>query len=70
LLFRRNIFSHHWMGFHWNVCGRIRFINLFGDFFPVAFAFLRRLPIIGSVLNMPGVKQVTDKIVSGGSLPV
>jgi len=46
------------------------FINLFGDFFPVAFAFLRRLPIIGSVLNMPGVKQVTDKIVSGGSLPV
>jgi len=46
------------------------FMNLFGDFFPIVLAFLRRLPIIGSILSMPGVRNVIDKVVSGGSLPV
>jgi len=46
------------------------FINLFGDFFPIVLAFLRRLPIIGTVLSLPGIKNLTDSIVSGGSLPV
>ncbi|KAI5474414.1 hypothetical protein MNV49_003365 [Pseudohyphozyma bogoriensis] len=39
------------------------FINLFGDFFPVVVAFLRQVPIIGPVLSMPVVRQVTDRIV-------
>lgn len=34
------------------------FINLFGDFFPVVIAFLRRTPVIGNMLNLPGVKVV------------
>eukprot|EP01112_Ceratiomyxa_fruticulosa_P022840 TRINITY_DN849_c0_g1_i5.p1 TRINITY_DN849_c0_g1~~TRINITY_DN849_c0_g1_i5.p1 ORF type:complete len:139 (-),score=2.25 TRINITY_DN849_c0_g1_i5:144-560(-) len=40
------------------------FINLFGDFFPIAFAFLRRLPIIGNIFNLPGVKYIRDKFQS------
>ncbi|KAI9179064.1 hypothetical protein H9P43_005726 [Blastocladiella emersonii ATCC 22665] len=31
------------------------FINLFGDFFPVVVAFLRRMPLIGPLLSAPGV---------------
>eukprot|EP01113_Clastostelium_recurvatum_P040190 TRINITY_DN6224_c0_g1_i2.p1 TRINITY_DN6224_c0_g1~~TRINITY_DN6224_c0_g1_i2.p1 ORF type:complete len:138 (-),score=4.63 TRINITY_DN6224_c0_g1_i2:111-524(-) len=46
------------------------FINLFGDFFPVAFAFLKRMPIIGSFFNLPGVKQLFDRYVTGSSLPL
>ncbi|OLY85103.1 Protein transport protein GOT1 [Smittium mucronatum] len=34
------------------------FINLFGNFFPVALGFLRRLPVIGSFLSLPGIRQV------------
>ncbi|RKO97928.1 hypothetical protein CXG81DRAFT_14398 [Caulochytrium protostelioides] len=45
------------------------FINLFGDFFPVVVGFLRRMPFIGNVLNLPGVSHVVDRIV-GRSLPV
>ncbi|KAK9685702.1 Golgi Transport, variant 2 [Basidiobolus ranarum] len=29
------------------------FINLFGDFFPVIFSFLRKLPLIGRLFNLP-----------------
>jgi len=46
------------------------FINLFGDFFPIVLAFSRRLPIIGNLLNLPVIKQLCDRVVSGGSLPV
>ncbi|KAH3767334.1 vesicle transporter GOT1B [Pelomyxa schiedti] len=46
------------------------FINLFGDFFPIVLSFLRRLPFIGTFLSFPGIKQLIDKIVSGGCLPV
>ncbi|KAJ3407286.1 hypothetical protein HDU80_009183 [Chytriomyces hyalinus] len=45
------------------------FINLFGDFFPVAISFLRKLPIIGPVLNTPGIAKIVD-MVSGSKLPV
>lgn len=34
------------------------FVNLFGDFFPVVVSFLRRMPVIGNVLSMPGFKYV------------
>jgi hypothetical protein len=45
------------------------FINLFGDFFPVVIGFLRKLPIIGNLLSLPGISQIVDKI-SGAQLPV
>ncbi|KAI7874814.1 Got1-domain-containing protein [Lichtheimia hyalospora FSU 10163] len=44
-------------------------LNLFGDFFPLVFAFLRRLPIIGSVLSHPGLTSVFDRFY-GPALPV
>jgi hypothetical protein len=34
------------------------FINLFGDFFPVIINFLRRLPVIGTLLSLPVIAQV------------
>ena len=36
------------------------FIVLFSGFFPVAVNFLRRIPIIGSILNLPGISSVSD----------
>lgn len=35
------------------------FINLFGDFFPVVIAFLKRMPVIGKFLTLPGVRHVS-----------
>eukprot|EP01114_Cavostelium_apophysatum_P014805 TRINITY_DN3925_c0_g1_i1.p1 TRINITY_DN3925_c0_g1~~TRINITY_DN3925_c0_g1_i1.p1 ORF type:complete len:140 (-),score=1.97 TRINITY_DN3925_c0_g1_i1:50-469(-) len=55
------------IGFFVEVFG---FINLFGDFFPIVLAFAKRLPVIGTVLSMPFIKQTIDRVVSGGSLPV
>ncbi|KAJ3358370.1 hypothetical protein AMAG_16570 [Allomyces macrogynus ATCC 38327] len=45
------------------------FINLFGDFFPVVVAFLRRVPVIGPVLSAPGVTHVVDRL-AGTRFPV
>lgn len=45
------------------------FINLFGDFFPVVLGFLRKLPVIGTVLNLPGISQFLDRML-GTQLPV
>eukprot|EP01080_Neovahlkampfia_damariscottae_P007959 gene7959-12425_t len=36
------------------------FLNLFGDFFPTVIAFLRNVPIIGNLLNMPGIRNILD----------
>jgi len=32
--------------------------------------FLRKLPVVGPILNMPGVKNVVNKIAPKGSLPM
>ncbi|KAI9139276.1 vesicle transport protein [Paraphysoderma sedebokerense] len=57
----------------WPVIGMIvemlGFVNLFGDFFPVVISFLRRLPVIGNFLNLPGVSKVVDQL-AGSKLPV
>ncbi|KAI9494822.1 Golgi transport [Zychaea mexicana] len=45
-------------------------LNLFGDFFPLVFAFLRQLPIIGSLLNHPGLSNTFDRFTAGPALPV
>ncbi|GAA5826623.1 hypothetical protein JCM10212_000090 [Sporobolomyces blumeae] len=46
------------------------FLNLFGDFFPVVLSFMRQLPVIGTFLSMPGVRQVTDRICGVRQSPV
>ncbi|KAI7833832.1 putative GOT1-membrane protein required for ER to Golgi transport [Kickxella alabastrina] len=50
----------------WSIVGILLesfgFLNLFGDFFPVAINFLRTLPLIGRFLSMPGIRQVVDRI--------
>lgn len=33
----------------------------FSGFFPVAINFLRRIPILGTFLNMPGISSVSKK---------
>lgn len=46
------------------------FINLFGDFFPVVLNFLRQVPVLGTVLNLPIIRDIVNRIVHGGRLPV
>ncbi|XP_046864142.1 vesicle transport protein GOT1B-like [Xenia sp. Carnegie-2017] len=38
------------------------FILLFGGFLPVVVNFLRRVPFIGNILNIPGISSVVNKI--------
>lgn len=42
------------------------FVLLFSGFFPVAINFLRRVPILGSFLNLPLINKFVDRI-SGDS---
>lgn len=50
----------------WSVVGMLvelfGFINLFGSFFPLAFSFLKTLPVIGNVLSMPLVTNFVDRL--------
>ncbi|ORY45842.1 putative GOT1-membrane protein required for ER to Golgi transport [Leucosporidium creatinivorum] len=46
------------------------FLNLFGDFFPVVVSFLRQVPVIGTFLSLPVVRQVTDRIAGVRQSPV
>lgn len=39
------------------------FIVLFSGFFPVAINFLRRVPILGMILNLPGISGLIDRLV-------
>ncbi|TFY77568.1 hypothetical protein EWM64_g6448 [Hericium alpestre] len=34
------------------------FLNLFGDFFPVILTFLRQLPFVGQLLNLPYIRNI------------
>jgi len=36
------------------------FVLLFSGFFPVAVNFLRRVPVIGTLLNLPGISSYLD----------
>lgn len=38
------------------------FILLFSGFFPVAINFLRRVPVLGTFLNMPGISAIMDRL--------
>ncbi len=47
----------------WPIVGMIvecyGFIVLFSGFFPVAINFLRRIPVIGQILNLPVISSVS-----------
>ncbi|EGG14997.1 golgi transport protein 1 [Cavenderia fasciculata] len=45
------------------------FINLFGDAFPIVIAILRKLPVIGNILNHPTVNRWLNKTEAGSELP-
>merc|ERR1712241_582926 len=38
------------------------FVVLFSGFFPVAINFLRRIPVLGSILNLPGISSYMDRL--------
>ncbi|OCB88442.1 Got1-domain-containing protein [Sanghuangporus baumii] len=38
------------------------FLNLFGDFFPVILTFLRQLPFVGTLLSLPYIRDVADRL--------
>lgn len=43
-------------------CEIFGFLNLFGALFPIALAFLRKLPVIGPFLNLPIVATAADVV--------
>lgn len=43
------------------------FVLLFSGFFPVAINFLRRVPVLGTVLNFPGIRGLIDKLAGDSS---
>ena len=45
-------------------------LNLFGDFFPMLLAAARKVPLLGDLLSMPGIKQFLDRLIVGESLPL
>ena len=38
--------------------GYLLFLILTSDFFPIVVAFLRRVPVVGNILEMPGIRHV------------
>ncbi|KAH3885259.1 hypothetical protein DPMN_009252 [Dreissena polymorpha] len=56
----------------WPVIGMVLeiygFFLLFSGFFPVAVNFLRRVPVIGTILNLPGIRSVADKVGESNSM--
>ena len=42
------------------------FVALFGGFFPMAINFLRCVPVVGTILALPGISGVCDTIVGEG----
>ena len=46
------------------------FVVLFGDFFPVVIGFLRNLPVIGTLLSLPGISSALDSAAGKARLPV
>ncbi|CAF4256787.1 unnamed protein product, partial [Rotaria magnacalcarata] len=53
------LFGYPLVGMIFEIYG---FFLLFGGFIPIAINFLRRLPIIGSILLLPGIRQVVDRL--------
>ena len=43
---------------------------LFAGFFPTVLGFLRRAPVLGPLLDAPGVKRALNKVAPAQSLPM
>jgi hypothetical protein len=60
--------------FKWPIIGMFvetfGFMNLFGDFFPYVLGFLRQIPGVSTILNLPGIRSLVDRIATGPPLPV
>ncbi|KAL8593769.1 golgi transport 1B [Nucella lapillus] len=56
----------------WPVVGMVLemygFFLLFSGFFPVAVNFLRRLPVVGTLLNLPGIRSLADRLGESNSM--
>lgn len=56
----------------WPVIGMVLetygFFLLFSGFFPVAINFLRRVPVIGTVLGLPGIRSIADRLGESSSM--
>ncbi|KAL3077108.1 hypothetical protein niasHS_013097 [Heterodera schachtii] len=46
------------------------FILLFGGFLPSAVHFLRQMPVVGTILNLPGIRQCLDRFATVHKYPV
>lgn len=50
----------------WPVIGMVieiyGFVQLFKGFFPVVINFLRRVPVIGNILMMPGISKLVNYV--------
>jgi len=46
------------------------FVLLFGGFLPSAVNFLRQMPVIGTLLMLPGIRQCVDRLDAGHKYPV
>jgi len=42
------------------------FFYIFGSFFPIALAFLRKIPVLGTILSIPGLRQLIDRTANMG----
>lgn len=60
--------------FGWTIIGlcveAFGFVNLFGDFIPYVVRFLRQIPFIGTILAIPVIATVVDRLAGGPVLPV
>jgi hypothetical protein len=50
-------------------CELFGFINIFGNFFPQAVAFGRRIPILGDLLSLPVVDRFVDWAAGAANAP-
>ncbi|XP_026807899.1 vesicle transport protein GOT1B [Rhopalosiphum maidis] len=52
--------------FGWPIVGMLfeiyGFILLFSGFFPVVINFMRRVPLLGTLLNLPGITGLLDRV--------
>lgn len=57
--------------FGWPLVGMLietyGFVLLFSGFFPVAINFLRRVPVLGTMLSLPGIRGIIDKLAGDSS---